>query len=332
MASKTSGSRKQTLVSAVVLVALAGIAAGVWVKQNKFVRPADVLGGAIVPDAVSSASVFAYILPETLVGAAEPEFWAPDNLYDKINGKAEDYLSKGFVSLNYQRFHLVGEPDAWLALWVYDMGELANAFAAFSSQRRAEAPSLAMTQHAYVSYGSVYLVHGRFYVEVLVKEDTPRLAAEAHLLAENFVLRTVIKTGGGLAGHALLPEAHRISDSIQLLKADAFGIAGLDNVWTARYDLDGVQTTAFVSRREIADEAGGLAEFYVAILEDVGAAEGAPDGEPPAGMVVRNLDGLTYVIINHGRYLAGVHECPDPGAAYGLGLGLLEHLSESNDE
>ena len=332
MASKPSGSRAQTFISIAVLAALAGITAGVWVMQGRFEPSTVAFTGSGEVDAVSSASVFAYILSETLTAAAQPERYDRDNLHIPINGRAEAYLSRGFVSLDYQRFQVIGEPDAWLALWVYDMGARANAFSVFSAQRRPGAPALDLTEYAYASYGSAYFVHGRFYVEVLVADDTPALAAAAHQLAENFVVRTAIAGGGELEGLALLPEAHRIPDSIQLLKTDAFGIAGLDNVWLARYDFEGDNIAAFVSRRDSAAEASALAESYVAFLEQFGAVEGAPDGEPPAGMLVRDLDGLTYILICRGRILAGVNEGPNAGPAYGFGLQLLEHVSEMVDD
>ena len=86
--------------------------------------------------------------------------------------------------------------------------------------------------------------------------------------------------------------------------------------------------TAFVSVRDSAEEAAKLAEDYAAFLEGLGAVEGAPDGEPPTGMMVRDLYGHTYVIICQGRFFGGVHEGPDAASAYGLGLQMLQYLSE----
>ena len=320
----------QTLISAVVLVALAGIAAGVALSKFCRTRSADDVSSA---GAVIGASTFVHLIPDSLVTGGELEHYTAETLYERINGKAESYISKGFVALDVQEFHLVGRPAAYLSLWVYDMAEAANAFAAFSTQRRLDAVDLDLTDNAYASGGSIYFTHGPCYVEVQILPDSPPELADAALaVARNFIERTSVGPDDGLEGETLLPEAHRLANSIQLLKSDAFGFAGLDNVWLARYDVDGVTVTGYASGRSSPAEAEALAKSYIEFLEQLGATEGAPDGEPPTGMIVRDLYGHTYVIIHRGRVFGGVHECPDLGAAYGLGLEILAHLSERVDE
>jgi len=261
------------------------------------------------------------------------EHYTPETLFERINGKDESYISKGFRSLDLQEFCLVGRPEAYLSLWVYDMGQAANAFAAFSAQRRSDAVDLNLTAHIYQSGESIYFTHGRYYAEVQVPPESPSELSEAGLtLAGSFIERTVVEQAGQLEGDALLPEQGRLPNSIELLKSHVFGFAGFDDVWLARYEIDGVMATAYVSVRSGPDEAEGLAKAYVAFLDRYGAVEGAPDAEPPAGMLVRNLYDHTYVVITRGRFVAGVHECPDPSVAYGLGLEILEHLSEHIDE
>ena len=324
--------RVQTLISVAVLVVLAGIAAGVVVCKLTHPKTADD-SGDIGVDTLAEAMAFVEHLPDSLSRFSEVERYTAENLFIPINGKAESYISKGFVALGVQEFYLGDGSDGIVTLWVYDMGEAANAFAAYSAQRRPGVEALDLAEHAYASSGSVYLAHGRYYVEVKVPLDSSaRMADAATTLAREFVEGLEIGEGAELEGHALLPEANRLPDSGQLIKTDAFGFAGLDNVWLARYDVDGVSVTGYASARSNEAEAAALAASYVQFLAEFGAVEGAPDGEPPAGMIVRDLYDHTYVIIHRGSVFAGVHECADPGAAYGLGLKILAHLSERVDE
>jgi len=75
-------------------------------------------------------------IPSGLRAMSAPEIFKPDTLSDKINGKAELYLSAGFVELRTQRFQQADDEVAWFELFLYDMGTPSNAFAVFSVQRR----------------------------------------------------------------------------------------------------------------------------------------------------------------------------------------------------
>jgi len=78
-----------------------------------------------------------------------PETFTADNLYDKVDGKADLYLTAGFVGLQCQRLALKATNDVWMEWFVYDMGTLPQAFSVFSLQRRAEAQTLDLTPFAY---------------------------------------------------------------------------------------------------------------------------------------------------------------------------------------
>ena len=51
-----------------------------------------------------------------------PENFRPDDVYNKIDGKADLYLTAGFVHMTCQRFELKAANDDWMEWFVYDMG------------------------------------------------------------------------------------------------------------------------------------------------------------------------------------------------------------------
>ena len=99
----------------IILLCLAGIAAGVFLKQFSF-NPAVLVATAAAPEAAKTVSSPSPgetppTLPPELSAFSAPETFSADNLYDKIDGKADLYLTAGFVELRCQRFALKATND-----------------------------------------------------------------------------------------------------------------------------------------------------------------------------------------------------------------------------
>ena len=309
----------QTAVSLCVLAALAGVAVGLLVKQSRFERPGR---------EVAAAMSFEHLLSGALVPMSPLERFTPETLWEKINGQADFYIAAGLVSLNCQRFRLAADPDDWLELYVYDMGEWSGALAVFVP--REESTAVDLTANAYESGGSVFFVHGRYYVEIRAAQPTEQLAEAGMMLARNFVADTEIDTASQLDPAELFPADHLVADSIKFKKANVFGFAGLDNVYTAVYGFDGIKATAYVSPRGSADEAKRLAEAYEQFLRDLGAGDIARPSLPSGGEVLE-LSGYYYVIFHHEQFMGGVNECRSSVMARNVANALYEHLSEQGE-
>jgi len=134
------------------------------------------------------------------------------------------------------------------------------------------------------------------------------------------------KTGGGPAEAGLFPGNGLQAGSIRLQAANAFGFDRLDNVFTARYTLNGATATAFFSRRDSALAAADLAAAYAGFLLHYGGAE--RPGAPPAGRLIAIMDAFE-LIFTAGPFLAGVHEAPDPATAQTLAAMLRARLTEA---
>ena len=96
-----------------------------------------------------------------------------DNLYQKIDGKAELYLDAGVTGMKCQRFVDRDNAAAWMEVFVYDMGELKNAFTVFSKQRRTGVEELG--ELAYATPNSLYFDQGKYYVEIVAAVPTDRV-------------------------------------------------------------------------------------------------------------------------------------------------------------
>jgi hypothetical protein len=330
---RTGPGKTETFIGWTILVVLTIIAAGVLVKQSHYdealfnppapTREDSLTGQTGSPAAPSELQAY---LPDALKPLTPMESFGPDNLSDKIDGKAELYLAAGFLKLRCQRFALTNQADAWLEVFVYDMGSLRNAFAVYGSQRRADAEKAALTRFAYRTSNALFFVHGQDYVEIVAAAPSAELVREVLAYGQNLVSQKPARSEE-VSELALFPAEDLDEAGISLLATDVFGFEGLNNVFIANYTLAATPLTAFLSLRATPEEARQLASAYEEFLRSNG---GTPvplhDNLPDAVLI--ELFGTFELVFAHGRMLAGVHEAPDREAAEKLGLRILQGLTE----
>jgi hypothetical protein len=326
--------KTETTVGYAILLVLAVIAGGVFFAQSRYnaavlppgPRQAESSSPAAASGGASGVSLSA-IAPEGLVALSGPETFGPDTLSEKIDGKAELYLSAGFVRLVSQRFARTGNAQEWLEVFLYDMGSSRNAFAVYSVQRREEGQAVDLGDFAYGTDDALFLVHGQYYLEVIA----PAAGKGAPEILPAFgrgLVEKVKVNREGLGELALFPAEHLKRETISLLAADAFGFDRFNSVYTARYGLGAVDVTVFLSQRASATEAAELAAAYHRFLLQNGGKEMKP-GSGLAGVRLVDLFGTYEVVFNEGRVLAGVHGAEKREAAEELARTLKHKLSGS---
>ncbi len=336
-AMKTAAHKKpgkmETRLSMAVLALLAMMGAGLIVGQFQInpgvvalrpesqqqAQPAESDRRALIDTAGSEITPFSL-----------PERFDPDRLYEKINGRADLYLSSGFASLKTQRFSVDKSAGAWVEVFVYDMATPENAFSVFSMQRREDAQAAGIVPNAYRTENAMFLAHDQFYLEVIGTDASEALQQAIGLLAKAFVQAHGGATVANAPGSGLFPEGGLQAESLQLVTANAFGYEQLDRIYTAEYLVDGKRLTAFVSDRQTAEAASALAVEYRQTLVSYGASTiDAP--LPVEGSAVVQFFDVYEIIFSRGRYLAGVHEAGSlevAGTLAGQLAGHLERLGE----
>jgi hypothetical protein len=259
------------------------------------------------------------ILPET-----SPEIFNPDNLYEKIDGQAELYLSAGFQRLKSQSFVKADKPDLWVDLFVYDMGNVRNAFAVFSMQRREECESVKLGQFSCSLEGALFLVHGSYYVEIIASMGKAEASEMLHSIAENFIRENRLEVKP-IAELSLFPRANLIENSISLIPSNAFGYEGLNRVFIANYGVGEKKVKAFISRRESPSKAKELALKYHGFLLRYGGEDVKPGTGIKNAKVVKIAEAYE-VIFTHKSTLAGVHEATDKAEAESLADRVYKRL------
>jgi len=89
-----------------------------------------------------------------------------ENLFAKIDGRADLYLQHGVAGLTFGAYtHADG--DHTIDVYWYDMGQAEQAAAIFRAEQDAEAPRVRVGEEAYQVGGAVFLRKGSSYVQVL---------------------------------------------------------------------------------------------------------------------------------------------------------------------
>jgi hypothetical protein len=304
----------QKLISYGILGLLGLIAAWLLVQQSRF-NPAVIV--AISPPQLKSRpqavsgqalSATAALIPEVsgFTPLAPVESYGPENLSDKINGKAELYLAAGFKEMSCRSYRLASAGEAHVEAFVYDMDSAPNAFAVFSGQRRPGSQSVSLTANAYATANALFFTKGKFYVEIVADRAAETLMSSLEAYAKALLAR--MPTEGETKDlAALLPKEGLALDSVRLSPADAFGLADFDNVLTGEYSLKSGRATAFMTERETPEQAQAEAQRYQEFLTANGYQKIRAPGAPEDVSVLA-LDNSFEIIFVQGRTLAGVHD------------------------
>lgn len=331
-----NNSQRQTFLSVVILSILMVIGAGIFITQSHFnpgILQQDALLSEPNKDKLSSQlspNPSFVPLPEGIEPLTSTEIFDTRNLSDKINGKAELYLSAGFNRLVSQRFRDDRATDLWMEAFVYDMGNSQNAFSVFSAQRRQDAESLGLAQYAYRTPNALFLIHGRYYVEIITSKVSGQVLQPVRMMAETFI-RNTPSEATAVNEMALFPKQELVKNSMVLISSDAFGYDGFDKIYTAEYELDDHRLMAYLSHRRTPEQAKELASNYTVFLLAYGGQKIEAQLPIKGARLIEILD--TYeIIFSHGSYLAGIREAATIKQAKTLAIRLYHRIKEGGNE
>lgn len=329
-------SRRQTFLGMVILSILMVIAVSIFITQSHF-NPAVLKKDALLqesnkdkpsPQLVSNA--YFVPLPEGLQPLTESEIFDARNLSDKIDGKAELYLSAGFTRLVTQRFKDERTPDFWMEAFVYDMGNSQNAFSVFSAQRRQDAESLDLAQYAYRTPNALFLTHGRYYLEIITSKVSGQMSLSVKMMAETFIHNTPVETAA-INETELFPKQKLVDNSIALISSNAFGYDGFSQIYTAEYEVNDHRLMAYLSHRKTPVKAKELVSAYTAFLLAYGGQNIETQLSIKDARLIEILDAYE-IVFSHGAYLAGIREATTIDEAKKLATRLYHQIKEGSNE
>ncbi len=252
------------------------------------------------------------------------ESYDNEGLFEKINGKAPLYIDNGFVRLNSQRYALLTDSSRWFEIYLYDMKDSKNAFAVFSSQRRADSKAsvtFAGYDH-YLTENGLFLRLGNYYIEIIGSDTSSEIQKGMTQIILSFLEKNKIKKSP-IEELLLFPEEGLVPTSFRLYQTNAFGSDVLTNTFVARYIIDSQPVTAYISIQKSSEKAKEAGEAYHRFLIESG---GTIMEEPQKPIRFVDLFGTVESLFIFENYVAGVHEADDRKPAETLSSQLLKNL------
>jgi hypothetical protein len=305
----------ESAVSYFLLAVLVLIGAGVYRKQFHY-NPAD----------FGESAISALTAPAGYIAAPKTEMFDADTLYSKIDGKADLYLESGFKRLDCRIFKSRNDPNIWAEIFVYDMDTPKNALAVFGVQRRAEGQGIEMADFAYKTPDAVFLAKGKYYVEITGSTVSEPLASAMQQLGKDFVNKVGSKAGQ-IEELSRFPKENLVPQSFKLYISSAYGYEAFRDLYAAKYDVNGSQTTAFICKLPDGAAAEKLAADYRKFLLDNGGTVKRAANESLKGTEFEIANEIEIVFAK-GVFVAGVHAAEKQNTAEIIALRILESLSK----
>jgi hypothetical protein len=258
--------------------------------------------------------------------AAGPvERYVVANLYDKINGRSELFMAYGVLGLAFLSFRKEDTPTQFIDVFLYDMGSAPGAFGAFSVERDEDHEPLDIGRESYRAGDDLFFWKGPYYASILGASKAPAVQQAQTEIARVLADR-LDDSNETLWGFDILPKENRDLHSVQYFMIDALSLSFLRDTYTARYDVDSEEITAFVSRAASAAEAAEAREHYVAYMRRYGDDLEERDG----GAVVADMGGgFVDVVFVEGQFVAGVTAVSKKSLALEFTEKFREHLRKS---
>ncbi len=275
-------------------------------------------------------------------GEKHLETFNADNLYEKIDGRAESFLQYGVKGMAYAFYHPTGDPSNELQLYVFEMGDSLKALGKYGSEKPEEFQPVSIGDQGYTTAGSTLFYAGKYYTQIVSTADDPKFAAFALELARRVVARQKPGAGGasGIASSSvaatpapaskpvdseeaaeakpaaaevtpatyfgLLPAKGREGEP-KYVAQDAFGYSFFSDVFMADYKEGSVTWQGFLRPYHDAQEARAVFQKYIEGVKKDGAEIKTIAAEGADEIVVSTNIGLVDVVFRKGNTVAGAN-------------------------
>ncbi len=249
---------------ACLLVAITGIAPGAMTDpgQQAAARQKPSVAAAI-PYSVGRA------LPDRVAGwtrSPQIQMFNPADLWEYINGAAEQYLTYGFQDLATARY--TNTSGTVVGVDIYRMADSVNAFGIYRQELSPKARPVAIGVEGRAGSSSLKFWSGSFYVKLTASPAGGR-QPEIEALA-NAIARGLGTPGGMPAQVGWFPAVGLVPDSIRFVPADALGQSAVTNAFEAKYENPQEPSTALVVPFESVQQAIAALARYESFLAKTG--------------------------------------------------------------
>ncbi|MFT5090482.1 MAG: hypothetical protein ACI8PG_004862, partial [Planctomycetota bacterium] len=229
------------------------------------------------------------------------ESFTAETLYEKINGRAEQYLAYDVEGMEFVA--LVAQDGVFIDVFVYDMGAVKNAFGIYAVERPEDATVEELGRQGYRVESSYFFWKGNYYAQIIASDISEEVRLAAAAIARK-VEERLKGSGAEVWGLQAFPLEDRVA--VQYYKLNALSLDFLRETYTAQYQRDGEEWTAFIAQHEGEEQAAATMEQYLAYLSEYGEVA-APRQVDGVDVFTGDLGGFYDVVFRKGKFFAGVN-------------------------
>jgi hypothetical protein len=233
--------------------------------QNVYKKPLQRWGQSTGVSAQIELGAFDAALLQDWSIARPLKRYVPDNLYEKINGQAEQYLKFGFTEL--QCISIQNAAGQIADLLLYHQGDFAGSLGVYAEQRSPEHEVLSQGALHYTptSVGGFGIV-GPYFFQMMIAGDSPSLdSARKHLIKG--LANTKLEGQASLEALDKLLEAGARFADISYLPENVFQYGFATEFWFSKLN-NGTDGLMFNHRSNSPEESMALLEQFKKVLPD----------------------------------------------------------------
>ncbi|MGA1199381.1 MAG: DUF6599 family protein [Candidatus Latescibacterota bacterium] len=244
---------------------------------------------------------FSNLTPSGWKMLGKEEAFTADTLYEKINGRAEQYIRYGVKGMQFVGFT---DGNKFIDVFVYNMDTPIQAFGIYSVERTEGAPKATLGREGYQVEASYFFWKGPYYGQVIASDTDASLQQVSQSIAESLTNR-LNDNGETLWGYDLLPQNARIQDTVQYFKRDALSLDFLTNAFSARYLIQGQELTAFIAQANTPAEAKEILGKYTSYITNYGDMLNTEETANTT-LLVGDMGGLYDIVFQKGNFVGGI--------------------------
>ncbi len=292
------------------------------------------------------------------LGERHLETFNADNLFEKIDGRAESFIDYGVRGMAYADFHPTGDDSADVQVYIFEMGNTLKALGKYAAEKPEELKMLPIGSEGYTAAGSTIFYSGPYYTQVVATSDAAKFADFALELARRIAAKQAPKPEApvaattvasedepteGIGGKekamekpqtkvmspealfALLP-AEPGKAAPKYVAQDAFGYSFLSDVFMADYHKDSATWQGFLRPYRDAKEAEAVFNKYLEGAKMDGADIKTIEAEGADRMIRSANIGLIDVLFLKGNMIGGANGATDEKPAEAFARAFVKSL------
>lgn len=244
------------------------------------------------------------ITPENWKIMGEVEFFSPETLYEKINGRADQYLTYDMVKLTCIGFINNSNPNQFIDIFAYDMASPLNAFGIFSLEKYGGQSIEQLGREGYSAETGIFFRKGVYYVQVLASDTNEQLQITCLEIARS-IANKIHDSGESIWGLSAFPSKGLMPGSTRFYKKNALGLEFLNDTYTAQYTKNDARYTAFLTKQASPEIASQIFDNYQIYLNDFGKVI-EKRIENNATVIIGEMSGIHEAVFQKGPIVGGI--------------------------